>query len=103
MLDAFARALPLTYTEVDSEDATLIALTITGDSGGRWFLLRENGEWNLYVDADQAAVADLVIDQDAAWRLFTKGISKDEALARATLIGDESLATKALDMVSVIA
>lgn len=103
VLDAFVRALPRTYADVDEKPGTLIALTITGDSGGRWFLLRENGEWNLYVDADQAAVAELVIDQDAAWRLFTKGISKDEALARATLIGDESLATKALDMVSVIA
>jgi uncharacterized protein (TIGR03083 family) len=103
VLNAFVRALPLTYSEVDSEDGTLIALTITGDAGGKWFLLRANGKWNLYVDADQAAVAELVLDQDDAWRLFTKGISKDEALAKATSIGDESLAMKALDMVSVIA
>ena len=103
MLDAFVRALPRTYAAVDAKDGTLFALTITGDAGGRWFLLRENGEWSLYVDADQSAVAELIIDQDVAWRLFTKGISKDEALARATLIGDESLAMKALDMVSVIA
>jgi uncharacterized protein (TIGR03083 family) len=103
VLDAFVRAMPLTYAEVDSEDATLIALTITGDSGGRWFLLRENGQWNLYIEAAAPVDAEFVIDQDVAWRLFTKGISKDEALAMVTLIGDESLATKALDMVSVIA
>jgi uncharacterized protein (TIGR03083 family) len=103
VLDAFVRALPLTYAEVDSEDGTLIALTITGDSGGRWFLLRESVDWNLYIEVTEAADAEVVIDQDVAWRLFTKGISKDDALAGATLIGDRALATRALDMVSVIA
>lgn len=103
VLDAFVRALPRTYAEVDSEDGTLIALKITGDSGGKWFLLRENGVWNLYVGAGKAADAELVIDQDVAWRLFTKGVQKANALAGVTLIGDERLATKALDMVSVIA
>lgn len=103
VLDAFVRALPRTYAAVDAKAGTLIALTITGGSGGRWFLSRENGEWNLYVDADQASVAECVIDQGIAWRLFTKGISKDEALDKVTLIGDEVLAMKALDMISVIA
>ena len=103
VLDAFVRALPLTYAEVDSEDGTLIALTIAGDSGGRWFLLRESGVWNLYIDADNTADAELVIDQDVAWRLFTKGISTDGALAQSTLIGNERLALKALNTVSVIA
>lgn len=103
VLDAFVRALPRTYASVDSEDGTLIALTITGDSGGKWFLLRENGRWNLYVEAGKTADSELVIDQDLAWRLFTKGVSKDEALARSTLLGDQALAATALDMVSVIA
>lgn len=103
VLDAFVRALPRTYAEVDSADGTLIALKITGDSGGQWFLLRENGQWNLYVEGDKATDGELVIDQDLAWRLFTKGVSKDEALARSTLLGDQALAAKALDMVSVIA
>lgn len=103
VLDAFVRALPRTYAEVYSKEGTLIALTITGDSGGKWFLLRENGRWNLYVEADKAADAELVIDQDLAWRLFTKGVSKDEALGRSTLLGDQALGARALDMVSVIA
>lgn len=102
-LDAFVRALPRTYADIDAEDGTLIALTITGDSGGRWFLLRESGDWNLCLEATQTAVAELVIDQEVAWRLFTKGISKGEALARSRLIGNQAFAVKALDMVSVIA
>lgn len=103
VLDAFVRALPLTYSGVGSEAGTLIALTITGDSGSKWFLLRDGGQWNLYVEISRTADAELVIDQDVVWRLFTKGIGKDDALAKATLIGDRVLAIKMLDMVSVIA
>ena len=103
VLDAFVRALPRTYSSVDAKYGTLVALTITGDSGGQWFLLRENTEWRLYIEATRAADAEVVLDQDVAWRLFTKGICKDDALAKVTLLGDQALATRALDMVSVIA
>lgn len=103
VLDAFVRALPRTYAEVDAKDGTLIALTITGDAGGRWVLLRESGQWRLYIEATQAADAEIVIGPDLAWRLFTKGVPKEGVLAEVTLIGDERLAMKALDMVSVIA
>ncbi|MEK6284845.1 MAG: hypothetical protein AABO57_03820 [Acidobacteriota bacterium] len=103
LLDAFVRALPRTYRNVEAKEGTLVALAISGDAGGRWVLLRENGAWGLYVDVTKPADAEVVIDQDVAWRLFTKGITRAEALGKATLIGHQSLAAKSLDMVSVIA
>jgi uncharacterized protein (TIGR03083 family) len=103
VLDAFVRALPHTYRDAGAEDETVVALTISGDSGGRWLLQRENGAWRLYVHGTHPADAETIIDQEIAWRLFCKGISKDEALARATLLGDRVLASKALEMISVIA
>jgi uncharacterized protein (TIGR03083 family) len=103
VLDTFVRALPHTYRNVDASDGTVVALTISGDSGGRWLLQRENGAWQLYVDGTHPADTETIIDQEIAWRLFCKGISKDEALAAATLLGDRVLASKALEMISVIA
>lgn len=103
VLDAFVRALPHTYRNVEAADGTLIRLTITGDAGGRWSLLRENEQWNLYVDVERKPHAELMIDQDIAWRLFTKGISKELALSQASINGDEVLALNALNMISVIA
>ncbi len=103
VLDAFVRALPHTYRNVDARDGTLVALTISGDSGGRWLLRRKNSAWRLYADDAQKADAETIIDQEIAWRLFCKGTSKDEALAGATLAGDQVLASKALEMISVIA
>jgi uncharacterized protein (TIGR03083 family) len=103
VLDAFVRALPHTYRNVDANDGTLVALTISGDAGGRWLLRREDGGWRLYVDSAEKADAEAIIDQEIAWRLFCKGISKDEAVAGATVTGDRVLASKALEMISVIA
>jgi hypothetical protein len=45
----------------------------------------------------------VVLDQDTAWRLFTKGISKEEAMQHTTMSGTEELARKLLDTVSIIA
>lgn len=103
LLDCFVRALPRTYKSVSAKEGTLVALTISGDSGGRWGLLRENVSWNLYVDVTQPVDADVVLDQDVAWRLFTRGIGKDEALGRSPVIGDQSLGLKMFETVSVIA
>jgi uncharacterized protein (TIGR03083 family) len=103
VLDAFVRALPHTYRNVDAKDGTVVALTISGDSGGRWLLRRETRAWQPYVDGTHHADAETIIDQEIAWRLFCEGISRDEALASATLLGDRVLASKALEMISVIA
>jgi uncharacterized protein (TIGR03083 family) len=103
VLDAFVRALPHTYRKVEAKEGTLIALTISGNSGRRWLLRRVNGAWRLHLNGAHKTDAELVIDQEIAWRLFTKGISKDNALAGAALSGDQVLASKALEMISVIA
>jgi uncharacterized protein (TIGR03083 family) len=102
VLDTFVRALPHTYRSVQAQDGVLVALTITGDSGGRWLLRREHGAWQLYLDNGKTADAETVIDQETAWRLFSKGIGMDEGLAVATLTGDRAIASKVLEMISVI-
>ena len=103
VLDAFIRALPHTYRETSAADGTLVALTISGESGGQWSLLRENGLWNLYLGIPHKPDVEVVIDEDAAWRVFTKGLSREETRAKVTVIGNKSLGLKALDMVSIIA
>src|ERR1051325_5654651 len=103
VIDAFVRALPHTYRNVNADEGALVALTISGDSGGRWFVLRGRDEWGLYLDVKREPEAEVIIDEDLAWRLFTKGVTRDEARTAATVIGDAPLATNALEMVSVLA
>jgi uncharacterized protein (TIGR03083 family) len=102
VLDAFVRALPHTYRDLAAEDGALVTLEITGAAGNRWHLLRERGTWQLYLDIDATPSASVSIDEDLAWRLFTKGITPEAARARAIVTGDERLALPALRMVSII-
>ncbi|MGD8968653.1 MAG: maleylpyruvate isomerase family mycothiol-dependent enzyme [Anaerolineae bacterium] len=103
VLDAFVRGLPRTFRDADAMDETLVALTISGAAGGQWFLLREGEKWNLYIDVLHEPHAGVIVDEDVAWRVFTKGMSKDEAREKVTIVGDRSLGAKVLDLVSIIA
>ena len=47
--------------------------------------------------------ASVTIDQGIAWRLFTKGIDKNDALSKSSIDGDETLGLKVFDTVSIIA
>jgi len=47
--------------------------------------------------------ADIILDEDMAWRFFTRGIEKEIARKYITIEGDESLAEPVFEMVSVIA
>lgn len=102
VLDTFVRALPNTYREVEAENGTLLALEISGEAGGRWFLIRAGDEWKLCVDVAQAPRSEVIIPQEPAWRLFTKGIGRQEALVQTTISGDRRLGLKVLDMISII-
>ena len=103
VLDAFVRALPHTYREVSAADGTAVTLTIAGPSGGQWLLLREAHDWNLYLGPLRKPAAHVVIEQEVAWRVFTKGLSAEEARARTVIAGDQALGLHVLDTVSIIA
>jgi uncharacterized protein (TIGR03083 family) len=102
VLDTFVRALPHTFRGVEAADGTHVKLTITGDAGGVWSLVRDE-RWSLFRDVAGEPHATVTMDADTAWRLFTKGISRELALVRTEMTGNRSLALKVLDTVSIIA
>lgn len=103
VLDAYVRALPYTYRDVLAPVRTQVCLRITGEAGDSWTLVRSETAWDLYAGATPDADASLTLDQEAAWRLFTRGTTPEAARAWAVMGGDATLAAKALETVSVIA
>ena len=103
VLETFVRALPHTYKDVQANDGTVIRLTISGPSGGDWCLLREQQRWNLGKASIARADATVLIDQESAWRLFTRGISEKEVLPHVTIEGNQQLGFHTLHTVSIIA
>jgi uncharacterized protein (TIGR03083 family) len=103
VLEAFVYALPQTLREVKSPLGTTVQLVITGDAGDAWSAVRTDQAWVLSVEATREPDARVMMDQDIAWRLFTKGLSRAEALPHIRQDGNKVLADKVLDMVSIIA
>jgi hypothetical protein len=103
VLDTFVHALPHTYRHVVAPDDVHVRLAITGEAGGVWSLVRLDGRWQLAEDVATAPASTVTLDQDTAWRLFTRGIDRDATVARTTVAGDERLGAVVLDAVAIIA
>jgi len=103
VLDTFMRALPFTYKDVDAEEGTLLRFRINGEAGGEWYLLRDDRRWQLLSEAGGPCISEVTIDQNIAWRLFTKGIDRDEARQQIVIQGKTEPGSKILGMLSVMA
>lgn len=103
VLDTFARGLARPLVEVAAPTGTALRLTITGEAGGEWVALRDDTGWRLGIGPEIVADACVDLDQEMAWRLFTKGIARDEARRAARISGDPNLAERVLDTVSILA
>jgi hypothetical protein len=103
VLDTFMRALPYTYRNVDADDGALLRFNIVGEAAGTWFLLRSDGKWLLFIEAEGAPVSEVTINEEIAWRLFTKGIDKQAAKSGIQITGDVRLGSEVINMLSVMA
>ncbi|MDW7690768.1 maleylpyruvate isomerase family mycothiol-dependent enzyme [Flammeovirgaceae bacterium SG7u.111] len=101
-LDTFMRGLPHTYRNVDASDQTCLQVTVP-EVEGSWFLQRVEGKWMLLSETDMEPKAKVKVPAEIAWRLFSKGISREEALGVSIISGDEELAMPLFSMVSVMA
>lgn len=103
VLEAFVYALPHTLRLNDSPVGTTAQLIITGEAGGSWLVTRTEQGWVFSGEASPFPDAQVTLDQDVAWRLFTRGIAREEAIARVRQEGNTRLTSTMLDMVSIIA
>ncbi len=103
VLATFVWGLPRAFCTTPAAEGTAVTLTIAGPSGGRWSLLRQGGTWRLYAGAAEQPAAKVILDEDTAWRLFTRGLSPAAARERAILSGDQALGMAVFDTVSIIA
>ena len=102
VLDTFVRGLPHRYKNVDADDGACVAFFITGEAGDTWTLCKESTAWRLYVGRAPELSAQVRLNQDTAWRLFTKGLSPEDARSRTLIEGDETLGKHLLDFVAVM-
>lgn len=102
VLDCFMRALPFTYRNVPAPTGTAIRITVSGECGGSWNLLRADTAWMLTEREQDQPKAETTIPQEIAWLIFTKGIDRTTAQSKVRITGDAALALPVLGMISIV-
>lgn len=106
VLETFLRALPYTLCRVGRPEGTTLRVTVTGEAGGDWYVVRVRDEWALTDRWSTPPTATAIISERSAWLMFTKKWDRQTKLARFLdfrVEGDEDLGLGLLDMVSVMA
>lgn len=103
VLDAFAQALPYALRDVAAPTGSIVQLIVQGQAGGVWTAIKDDAGWRLSDAIAPDGFAAVILDQDDAWKLFTKGISRDEALTRGQAAGDQPACEAILAMVTILA
>jgi len=102
VLDCFLRGLSHLYRDVHAADGTVLAVEVSGECGGVWYLCREPEGWRLALQAAGEPRAHVIIPQEIAWRVFTKGIDRQSARSQITMHGDSRLGDRVLELTAVV-
>lgn len=102
VLDTFMRALPYVYRAVSASEGASVQVTVTGEAGGNWLVQRTRKEWRLSSETLDKPSAKVDVDQNMAWRLFTKGLSEVEREQVVRITGDPALGRPILQMTTIM-
>ena len=102
VLDCFLRALPYAYRNVSAQSGTMAQFKVSGECGGSWYLSRDGGAWKLITSPAGETTSEVTIPQEIAWRIFTKGITPEEARIQVHIAGDEAVGLHILKMISIV-
>jgi uncharacterized protein (TIGR03083 family) len=101
VLDCLMRALPFHYRAMPAPPGTAVRIHVTGECGGDWHLYRGDA-WMLASAPAGTIVATVTIPEDVAWRLFTKGIARNDAREHVRVTGDAALGDHVLTMLAIV-
>ena len=102
-LDIFVRALPFTYQGVSAPAGRSVRIAIEGEAGGVWTLVRGVEGWRILAGWEAGPAATVSLDQEAAWRLFSKGLDQESARRSIRIEGDPRLGEPVLGTLAVMA
>lgn len=102
-IETFMRALPYTYRNVVAANDSSVQVTISSEIGGSWLITKTETGWAMSDRVTKETAAQVIIDPQTAWKLFSKGIRPEEAKETVVINGNQQLGEVALTMLSVMA
>jgi uncharacterized protein (TIGR03083 family) len=102
VLDTFLRALRHTLRETPAEPGTQIHVTVEGPGSRTWTATATSHGWSLAPELTGTPAAAVRLEAETAWRLCTRSITPDAAIARSRLEGNRQLAEATCQILSII-
>lgn len=104
VLDCFLRGLPHAFRTVSAPTGSVVKLEIFGDCGGIWLLTKtdKDNEWTFARMEPAGPAAHVKIPQQIAWRIFTKGIDRNQAMAQSSIEGDQVLGERVFHLTAIV-
>jgi hypothetical protein len=95
-------ALPFAFRNTDAPNGSVLNISIDGEAGGEWALLRKDNQWQITEGVAPNPTAQASMNADTAWRLFFNGLKLDKAKQRIQTTGDAALCATFLTVRSVM-
>ncbi|MES2795411.1 MAG: maleylpyruvate isomerase N-terminal domain-containing protein [Bacteroidota bacterium] len=102
-IDTFMFGLPPTYRNVDAKIGTVVSIKVLTDIGGEWNIIKKETEWKLINNPSGKPISTVSMTPEIAWKLFSKGITPEQAFPEIEIKGEKEIGEIALQMVSVMA
>jgi uncharacterized protein (TIGR03083 family) len=102
VLETFAFALVPPYRDLEAPVGTTVQLSVAGPSGGDWAVVREPAGWSLRVGRADSPTGSVSMDEDCAWRMYVRSLSREEVAGRSTFGGDVPLASRLLEAFALV-
>jgi uncharacterized protein (TIGR03083 family) len=101
-IDTFMYALPHAYKDTAAATGTIVQVKVDDGIGGEWRIEKLETGWAFTKRKDRPA-AEVFIPPVIAWKLFSKGITAQEAFTKVKITGDVQLGAVTLQMIAVMA
>jgi len=82
VLVVLMQGLPHAYRDVPATPGTVLQVSVSGESGGQWWLAKETRRWRLLEQPVSSPVAVVQLSDDTAWRLLFNNLRDDPAKSR---------------------
>ena len=103
LISTFMLGLPYALRNADAREGTILRVTIGSDVGGSWAVVRQEGSWRFTNDTIHKLDAEVTVEPDIAWQLFSKSLRPADVHEGISVQGNAELAQQALNMISVMA
>jgi uncharacterized protein (TIGR03083 family) len=100
VLDTFMRGLPHGYRMVPARRKETLAIHVTGETSGTWYLADDDSGWELFAEVDNPPSTTLRIPHDVAWKVFANRPDKVQLKDQIEVEGSPDKALHILTMVA---